>query len=82
MYYNDLTVKELVNLRDGRKVGWAGVYDLVIDPHSGKILSLVVEKRSFWGARGGEDILVPWTAIKRIGTDVIILDYPLADENE
>ncbi len=63
MYYSELTAKELVNFRDGKKLGWAGGYDLVIDADSGNLLSLVVEKRS-------------WASIKRIGTDVIILDLP------
>ena len=49
MYYSELTAKELVNFRDGKKLGWAGGYDLVIDADSGNLLSLVVEKRSWEG---------------------------------
>lgn len=76
MYYSELMAKELVNFRDGKKLGWAGGYDLVIDVDSGNLLSLVVERRSWLGGRIGEEVVIPWSAIKRIGTDVIILDVP------
>mgnify|MGYP003809122803 CR=1 FL=1 len=79
IYYSELTAKELINYHDGKKLGWAGVYDLVIDANTGQLQSLVVEKRAFFGGHGGDEIMIPWAAIKRIGTDVIILDFPLGD---
>lgn len=82
MYYSELTAKELVNFRDGKKLGWAGGYDLIIDADSGKLLSLVVEKRSWFGTRPGDEAVIPWSSIKRIGTDVIILDLPGGIQNQ
>ncbi len=76
MYYSDLAAKELVNYRDGRKLGWAGSYDIVFDAETGQLLSLVIEKRSWLGTRSGDETVIPWSAIKRIGEDVIILDLP------
>lgn len=81
MYYSELTVKELVNFNDGKKLGWAGGYDLVIDSDSGQLLSLVIEKRSWFGARPVDEAVIPWLAIKRIGADVMILDLPGSVEN-
>lgn len=80
LYYSELAAKELINLRDGRKLTASGVYDIVIDEQSGKLQSLVVERKSFLGLRGGGELLIPWTAVVRVGDDVIILDQPLKPE--
>lgn len=80
MYYSELTAKELVNFHDGKKLGWAGGYDLAFDKDSGRIISLIVERRSWFGGRGVEEATIPWEAIKRIGSDVIILDIPYGPE--
>ncbi len=80
MYYSELAAKEIVNLHDGRKLTASGVYDLVIDEQTGRLESLLVEKRSFLGLRGGSELLISWSAVKRIGDDVIILDQPLGTD--
>lgn len=80
MYYSELAAKEIVNLHDGRKLTASGVYDLVIDEQSGRLESLLVERKSFFGLRGGGELLIPWSAVKRIGDDVIILDQPLSTD--
>ncbi len=82
MYYSELAVKEIVNLRDGRKLTASGVYDIVIDERTGKLESLLVEKRSLFGLKGGEELLIPWSAVRRIGDDVIILDQPSDNGDE
>ncbi len=76
MYYSELMAKELVNYRDGKKLGWAGNYDLAFDAESGQLLSLIIERRSWLGIRPGEETVIPWSAVKRIGEDVVILDIP------
>lgn len=74
MYYSELIAKELVNYQDGKRLGFAGAYDLMIDAYSGKLLALVIDKRSLFGGRQGEEDIIPWEEISRIGQDVIILD--------
>lgn len=81
VYYSDLVAKEIVNLHDGRKLTASGVYDIVIDEQSGRLQSLLVEKRSLFGLRGGGELLIPWSAVKRVGDDVIILDQPIGSNN-
>ena len=82
MYYSELLTKELVNLRNGKKLGWSGGYDLVIDAESGQLLALAVARRSWLGTRSDEDLMIPWTAIRRIGIDTIIVDLPATTETE
>lgn len=74
MRYSELAEKEMVNVFDGRRLGVLGNYDLLVDEQSGRIISLVQEKRSFFGARGNEELIIPWSTIKRIGDDVVIVD--------
>jgi YlmC/YmxH family sporulation protein len=74
---SSLVAKEIVNLHDGRKLGLTGVYDLIFDVDTGQLQTLVVERRGLLGMRSGEELKIPWSAIKRIGEDVIILDQPL-----
>jgi YlmC/YmxH family sporulation protein len=72
-----LSAKELVNLHDGSKLTAGGVYDIVIDEQTGRLQSLLIEKRSFLGMRSGDELVIPWSSVKRIGDDVIILDQAI-----
>ncbi|MGI6003930.1 MAG: YlmC/YmxH family sporulation protein [Christensenellales bacterium] len=74
MLYSKLKKKEVVNVYDGSKLG--NIVDLAIDEHSGKICSIVVPGPSrgiscFF--RGGQDLVIPWEKIDRIGDDVILV---------
>ncbi len=74
MRYSELAEKEMVNVFDGRRLGVLGNYDLLMDEQTGRIISLVQERRPFFGGKGSEELVIPWSAIKRIGDDVVIVD--------
>lgn len=85
MLLSELSGKEIVNLHDGAKLGLVGESDIKINTN-GKIEALIISSRSgyswFFGRnneREGESVVVPWKAIKKIGSEVIIVDINYAE---
>jgi YlmC/YmxH family sporulation protein len=71
---SDFRQKEVINIRDGRRLGM--IIDMEFDLAAGRILSIVVPGPSrFLGIfRGGQDFVIPWDRIKKIGDDVILVE--------
>jgi YlmC/YmxH family sporulation protein len=59
---------------DGRKLGSVG--DLDIDAETGMIRAIIVPgpSRFFGMLASGEDVVIPWHQIVRIGQDVVLVD--------
>lgn len=75
MKFSELAGKEIINTFDGSRLGLLGDSDLVVNPRTGKILSLVIVKRGFFGMIKGEnEITLSWQSVKKIGQDMIIID--------
>lgn len=73
--FSELAGKEIINTFDGSRLGLLGDSDLVVNPRTGKILSLVIVKRGFFGIQKGEnEITLSWQSVKKIGQDMIIID--------
>lgn len=70
----DLRRKEIVNLKDGSKLGYAD--DAVLDIETARILRLVVKGRArLFGLLGKQaDLLIPWEEIRVIGEDTILIE--------
>lgn len=71
----DLSRKEVINLMDGSRLGT--VDDVEFDECDGRISALVVYGRArFFGLFGrGEDIVIPWCDIQKIGEDIILIHH-------
>jgi len=71
---SELRVKEVVNLRDGRRLGT--ISDLELDLTTGRVVALVVPGAGRWlGVFGRDhDVVVPWERIRKFGQDVILVD--------
>jgi YlmC/YmxH family sporulation protein len=76
MRLSDLTGKEVINLGDGARLGFIDECDLVFDAHSGKVSALVLPKHGWLSTLIGDNRAetIPWTTIRRIGDEVIIVD--------
>ncbi len=76
MRFSELAGKEIISLDEGSRLGIAGDTDLVIDPESGQIDSLVLPgSRSFWTIFSrAPETTIPWSEIKKIGLDLVIID--------
>ena len=80
MLLSDLAGKEIINLHDGAKLGLVGDADLDISLN-GSVEAIILTSRggfsSFWGSKGDrerETLVIPWQTIKKIGSEVIIID--------
>ena len=72
----DFRYKEVVNVCNGHRLGF--VCDAIIDVGTGQVLALVVPGRCkflgiFWRE---DDYIFPWDCIKRIGSDIVLVDIP------
>jgi len=87
MLLSDLGGKEIINLYDGAKLGLVGDADLAIGPN-GVIEAIILNSRAGFGGLFGSfadrerDLLViPWQTIKKIGSEVIIVDLQNIDRS-
>ncbi|WP_148867017.1 YlmC/YmxH family sporulation protein [Thermosediminibacter litoriperuensis] len=71
---SDLRQREIINITDGKKLGF--ISDLDIDVEEGRIRAIIVPAPakilSVFG-KGG-DYVIPWEKIKKIGSDVILIE--------
>lgn len=82
MKASELQAKDVVNIRDGARLGTVG--DLDIDLDQGVVRAIVVpgSARLFGLWRGGQEYVIPWDQIVKIGTDVILVELRPAVEAE
>ena len=73
---SELRYKEIINVSDGSRYGWAG--DVEVDLDSGQVRALVVPGRlRLFGLLGREeDRVFPWEAVRRFGADTILVETP------
>jgi len=76
MLYSELKCKEVINVRDCRKLG--NVVDFEFDECSGCICKLIVPCGSRWRLFWGSDseYVICYKDIKQIGPDIILVDVP------
>ncbi len=70
----DLRCKEVVNIADGMRMG--NVEDVLVDTSSGRVTALVVPGPCrFLGLFfPGDDYIIRWECVCRIGDDLILVD--------
>ena len=75
----DLHCKEVVCVKDGSRLGF--VADVEVELPEGRVCAIVVPgKCRFFGLFGHqEDFVIPWSAICRVGDDIILVDCRVAD---
>ena len=75
--YADLRDKEIINVRDGKRLGY--VCDVEFDLENGTVSALIVpHKIGFLGIfRKNDEYVIPWSDIKKIGDDIIIVEICL-----
>ncbi|SHI55434.1 YlmC/YmxH family sporulation protein [Desulfosporosinus lacus] len=80
MLLSDLAGKEIINLYDGGKLGLVGDADLEISIN-GSVEAIILTSRGgfsgFWGSKGDrerEQLVIPWQTVKKVGSEVIIVD--------
>lgn len=73
--------REVINIRNGRRLGV--VSDVEIDFEQGKITSIIIPGPGKFISLFGKDndTTIPWSCIKKIGDDVILVDIDEDDDN-
>ncbi|WP_078413188.1 YlmC/YmxH family sporulation protein [Priestia abyssalis] len=75
MRLSELSGKEIVDVKKAERLGVLGQTDLEINEQTGQITTLIIPTVKWFGfKRQGGDIRVPWSRIKKIGSDMIIID--------
>ncbi|MEL7623260.1 MAG: YlmC/YmxH family sporulation protein [Clostridiales bacterium] len=75
MRLSELIGKDIINLQNGGRLGMAADSDLLIQEETGIIESIILPGRgSFLGLWEKDALTVPWSAVKKIGSEVIIMD--------
>jgi YlmC/YmxH family sporulation protein len=70
-----LSRKEIINLHDGSRLGYVGDSDLVIDAITGQIESIIIMPKGMgMKMRAGKELVIPWSSIKKIGEEVLIVE--------
>lgn len=73
--------KEVINICDGKSMGF--VCDIEINLREGRIEGIIVPReRGFFGMFGkdSEDFVIKWKDVRTIGEDVILVEVPVALE--
>ncbi|WP_223700181.1 YlmC/YmxH family sporulation protein [Sutcliffiella deserti] len=81
MRLSEMSGKEIVDVKRAERLGILGHTDLEINENTGEIKSLIIPSVKWFGLKKeGNEIRVPWLHIKKIGTDMIIIDIPDDEE--
>lgn len=76
MRLSEINGKEIIDLKKGERLGVLGQAELEIDENSGYIRALVIPTMKWFGfKKNGTEARIPWSNIKKIGTDMIIIDF-------
>lgn len=73
MRLSELQEKDIINIRDGTKIGT--IVDMEIDSN-GRLVSFLVEKNKFFSFSSKNEIEISFQQIEKIGEDVILVGYP------
>jgi YlmC/YmxH family sporulation protein len=73
MKISELQAKDVVNIADGKKLGQ--IQDFEMDLTQGLIKAIVVptEQKLFSWLSSGQEVVIPWNQIVKIGSDVILV---------
>ena len=74
MKLSELQRKDIVSLKDGKKIG--RIIDVEFDPSSGYMIKFVIERAHFVRSLFSttEEITIKFSQIKKMGEDVILID--------
>ena len=71
----DFKHKEVINIRDAKRLGF--VQDVTADFKTGTITNIIVpgNNKFFNIFSTGNEITIPWSSIKAIGEDIILVEF-------
>ncbi|MFB5660515.1 YlmC/YmxH family sporulation protein [Alteribacillus sp. HJP-4] len=77
MRLSEISRKEVLDVRLGERLGSPGTADLVFDETSGKIEAFIFPAAAVpFRKKQAKEWTIPWSDIRRVGEDYIIIDHP------
>ncbi|UOQ43009.1 YlmC/YmxH family sporulation protein [Halobacillus salinarum] len=74
MRLKTLASKQVIDVENGEKLGILGRADLVIEPETGRIKSLIIMNNGIMGiGKSRKEVMIDWEQITTIGEDTILL---------
>ena len=71
---SELRAKEVVDIRTGERLGT--VDDIRFDTADSRVTGLVIYgRRGIFGASGVDDTEIPCSAVRVVGTDIVLVDH-------
>ena len=75
MRLSEISNKEIIDFQKGERLGVLGQTDLLIDEKNGQIEAFVIPTLKWFGmGKREKEVTVYWKQIKKIGTDMIIIE--------
>lgn len=74
MRWSELANKECIDLVNGERLGTFSHADLVIDPCTGQIDTILLPIGGNLFKRKAHEVQVSWTMVRKIGPEMIIID--------
>lgn len=77
---NALRTMEIIDINTGTKIGY--IKDIKINQNTNKVEAIIIpgEQKGWFSKR--EDIEIPWEKIVKVGVDVLIVNFPVLNNNE
>lgn len=69
---NNLRVMEVIDINTGAKIGFIRDFKIDCDNYKIEAILLPIQKNSWFGKQDMMEI--PWSKVKKIGVDVILVD--------
>ncbi len=76
MRLSDLKDRDIVNVQDGSRLGIVADADFLLDGQ-GQIKAMLLPRSNLFKLKRGEEMIVPWDKIKKIGDDILFVDINL-----
>ena len=72
--FTDLQCKEVICMSNGQRLGF--ITDVQIELAEGTICAIVIPGPCRWLGIAGrnDDYIIPWSCIRRIGPDIVLVD--------
>lgn len=72
MRFSQFSGKEIIDINSGERLGVIGNSDLLIDPYTGQIESILLPIGRFF-AKHREEVVIPWRTVRKIGSEMVLV---------
>lgn len=72
MRFSQFGGKEIIDINSGERLGVISQSDLLIDPYTGQIESILLPIGRFF-SKHKEEIVIPWRVVRKIGSEMVLV---------